>query len=65
MSRMTTIASVGRRALPNHWDVVALAAVMAALVGIVQAFHGMAVPLPGASATAISLKYSRYAMAVA
>ncbi len=58
MSRMTTIASVGRRALPNHWDVVALAAVMAALVGIVQAFHGMAVPLPGASATAISLKYS-------
>jgi NitT/TauT family transport system permease protein len=58
MSRLTTIASVGRRALPNHWDVIALAAVMAALVGIVRAFHGMAIPLPEASVHAISLKYS-------
>ena len=31
MSRLTIIASLGRRALPNHWDLVALAAVLAAL----------------------------------
>jgi NitT/TauT family transport system permease protein len=58
MSRLTTIASVGRRALPNHWDLIALAAVMAALVGIVRAFHGMAIALPETSAHAISLKYN-------
>jgi NitT/TauT family transport system permease protein len=58
MSRLTTIASVGRRALPNHWDLIALAAVMAALVGIVRAFHGVAIALPETSAHAISLKYN-------
>jgi NitT/TauT family transport system permease protein len=58
MSRLTTIASLGRRALPNHWDIVALAAVMAALVGIVRTFHGAATPLPEAHVAAISLKYS-------
>ena len=29
MSRLTNIASVGRRALPNHWDVLAFLAIMA------------------------------------
>ena len=57
MSRLTAIASLGRRALPNHWDLVALAAILAALVAIVQVFHGVATPLPGAHVAAISLKY--------
>jgi len=57
MSRLTTIASLGRRVLPNHWDIVALAAVMAALVGIVRALHGAATPLPETHVAAISLKY--------
>ena len=58
MSRLTIIASLGRRALPNHWDIVALAAVMAALVAVVRAFHGVTAPLPEAHVAAISLKYS-------
>ena len=58
MSRLTIIASLGRRALPNHWDLVALAAVLAALVAVVRAFHGVTAPLPEPHAAAISLKYS-------
>ena len=57
MTRFETIASVGRRALPNHWDVLALGAIMAAFVGVVHAFHGMNVPLPAANAPAIDLSY--------
>ena len=58
MSRLTAIASLGRRALPNHWDIVALAAVMAALVAIVRAFHGAPTQLPETHVASISLKYS-------
>src|SRR5579862_5510636 len=57
MTRLETIASVGRRALPNHWDVLALGAIMAGLVGIVHAFHGMNVPLPAANEPAVDLAY--------
>jgi NitT/TauT family transport system permease protein len=57
MTRLETIASVGRRALPNHWDVLALGAIMAAFVGIVHAFHGMNAPLPVANAPAVDLSY--------
>jgi NitT/TauT family transport system permease protein len=57
MSRLTNIASVGRKALPNHWDVVALVAILAVLVGIVRGFHGMAAPLPVANEPAVDLSY--------
>jgi NitT/TauT family transport system permease protein len=57
MTRFGAIASVGRRALPNHWDVLALGAIMAGLVGIVHAFHGMNVPLPAANQPAVDLDY--------
>jgi NitT/TauT family transport system permease protein len=57
MSRLTNIASVGRRALPNHWDVLAFLAIMAALVGVVRGYHGMAVPLPAPDEPVIDLDY--------
>jgi NitT/TauT family transport system permease protein len=57
MTRLETIASVGRRALPNHWDVLALGAIMAGLVAIVHAFHGMNVPLPASNEPAVDLDY--------
>jgi NitT/TauT family transport system permease protein len=57
MSRLTNIASVGRRALPNHWDVLAFLAIMAALVGVVRGYHGMAVPLPAPDEPAVDLDY--------
>jgi NitT/TauT family transport system permease protein len=57
MSRLMNIASVGRRALPNHWDVLAFLAIMAALVGAVRGYHGMSVPLPSPDEPAVSLDY--------
>ncbi|WP_158813517.1 ABC transporter permease subunit [Methylocapsa sp. S129] len=57
MSRLTNIASVGRRALPNHWDVLAFLAIMAALVSVVRGYHGMVVPLPGPDEPVIDLDY--------
>ncbi len=57
MTRLETIASVGRRALPNHWDLLALAAIMASFVAIVHAFHGMNAPLPASNEPAVDLSY--------
>jgi NitT/TauT family transport system permease protein len=57
MTRLETIASVGRRALPNHWDLLALGAILAGLVAIVNAFHGMNGPLPAANEPAVDLSY--------
>ena len=57
MSRLTNIASVGRRALPNHWDVLAFVAIMAVLVATVRGYHGMAVPLPAADEPVVDLDY--------
>jgi NitT/TauT family transport system permease protein len=57
MSRLTNIASVGRRALPNHWDVLAFLAIMGALVATVRGYHGMAAPLPAPNEPAIDLDY--------
>lgn len=65
MSRFTAIASLGRRALPNHWDLVALAAILAAFVAIFRVFHGLGAPLPAHDAAPISLSYAalpRYAL---
>ena len=41
-------ASAGRRVLPNHWDLIALAAIMAVLAAIARAYHGISAPLPPA-----------------
>jgi NitT/TauT family transport system permease protein len=58
MSRLYAFAAYGRRALPNHWDVVAFAAVIAVLAAIARAYHGIAAPLPPASQPAVSLDYA-------
>lgn len=57
MSRITSIASVSRRVLPNHWDLVAFAVILAALAAIARAYHGISAPLPPANAPAVSLDY--------
>jgi NitT/TauT family transport system permease protein len=57
MTKLYSLASAGRRALPNHWDVVALAMVMALLAAIARAYHGVAQPLNAPEAQAISLDY--------
>ena len=57
MSMMNAAASAGRRVLPNHWDLIALAAIMAVLTAIARAYHGISAPLPGPNAAAVSLDY--------
>jgi NitT/TauT family transport system permease protein len=57
MSMTNAAASAGRRVLPNHWDLIALAAIMAVLTAIARAYHGISAPLPTANAAAVSLDY--------
>jgi len=57
MSRLNTVASLGRRSLPNHWDLIALAAILAVFAAIARAFHGISAPLPEANLAAVSLDY--------
>ena len=57
MSRLNSIASVSRRVLPNHWDLVALAVIMAALAAVARAYHGISAPLPAANEPVVSLDY--------
>jgi len=54
---LNSIASAGRRVLPNQWDLIALAAIMAALTAIAKSYHGIAGPLPAPSEPTISLDY--------
>ncbi|MBV8664545.1 MAG: ABC transporter permease subunit, partial [Hyphomicrobiales bacterium] len=57
MSKLHAIASVSRRVLPNHWDLMALALIMAVLAAIARAYHGISAPLPPANEPAVSLDY--------
>ena len=54
---LNSIASAGRRVLPNQWDLIALAAIMATLTAIAKSYHGIAGPLPAPSEPTISLDY--------
>ncbi len=57
MSPIHALAAQGRRALPNHWDLVALAAILAGFVAIARAYHGISAPLPAANQAVVSLDY--------
>ncbi len=57
LPRFVAFASVGRRALPNHWDLIALALIFSGLVAIVRGVHGMAVPLPSPDVSPVDLAY--------
>ena len=43
MAKIFDLASAGRRMLPNHWDLIAFAFVMAVLAAVARAFHGVSV----------------------
>ena len=58
MSRIQAFAALSRRALPNHWDVVALAAILAALAAVARAYHGISAPLPTPGTEVVSLDYA-------
>jgi NitT/TauT family transport system permease protein len=54
---LNSIASAGRRVLPNQWDLIAFAAIMAVLTAIAQGYHGISAPLPTPKEDIISLDY--------
>jgi NitT/TauT family transport system permease protein len=54
---LNSIASAGRRVLPNQWDLIAFAAIMAALTAIAQSYHGISAPLPAPNEPVVSLDY--------
>ena len=55
---LNSLASAGRRALPNQWDLIAFAAILAVLTAIAKSYHGLSSPLPAAHEAPISLDYS-------
>ena len=52
-----SLASSGRRVLPNQWDLIAFAAILAILTAIAKSYHGISAPLPAPSESPISLDY--------
>ncbi len=58
MPLLFSASSAGRRVLPNQWDLIAFAAIMAVLTAIAQSYHGISAPLPAANEPVVSLDYS-------
>ena len=54
---LTTFVSAGRRILPNQWDLIAFAAILAVLTAIAKSYHGISAPLPAPNTSPISLDY--------
>ena len=57
MLRLNTFVSAGRRALPNQWDLIAFAAILAVLTAIGRTYHGISAPLPAPNTSPVSLDY--------
>jgi NitT/TauT family transport system permease protein len=57
MAKIYSFTTAGRRLLPNHWDLIALAVIMAVLTAIARAYHGISAPLPPANVPVVSLDY--------
>jgi NitT/TauT family transport system permease protein len=57
-SRFVAFTSLGRRALPNQWDLISLALVMAVFVAIARGTHGMTAPLDAPVTADLSLDYA-------
>ena len=65
---LSSLASVSRRVLPNQWDLIAFAAIMAVLTAVAQSYHGISAPLPAPNEPVVSLDYwnlSYYALRTA
>jgi NitT/TauT family transport system permease protein len=49
--------SAGRRVLPNQWDLIAFAAILAVLTAVARSYHGISAPLPAPNESPITLDY--------
>ena len=57
-SKFVTFTSLGRRALPNQWDVIALSLIFGLFVLVVHGGRGMVVPLHSSDAAPVVLDYA-------
>jgi NitT/TauT family transport system permease protein len=57
-SRFVAFAAFGRKTLPNHFDVIALALIFAGFIAIVHGTRGMVLPLEAPQSTVVSLDYA-------
>ena len=56
-SPFVAFTSLGRRALPNQWDLIALSLIFGMFVLVVHGSHGMLQPLPSPETPPVSLAY--------
>ena len=57
-TKFVAFTSLGRRALPNQWDLIALSLIFGAFILLIHAGRGMVVPLPASDTGAMSLDYA-------
>ncbi|TPW00070.1 MAG: Bicarbonate transport system permease protein CmpB [Beijerinckiaceae bacterium] len=57
LSRFVAFTSLGRKALPNQYDLFAFAFIFAVFIAITRASHGLSLPLSAPESTAVSLEY--------
>src|ERR1700693_3704340 len=56
-SRFVAFTSLGRKALPNQYDLFAFALILAAFIAITHVSHGLTLPLTAPESTVVSLDY--------
>jgi NitT/TauT family transport system permease protein len=57
-TKFVTFPLLGRRALPNHWDLVALVLIFGGFVAIVHGAGGLTAPLPPSNQATVTLDYA-------
>ena len=57
LSRFVAFTSIGRKALPNQYDLFAFALVFAAFIALTHVSHGLTLPLTAPESTVVSLDY--------
>src|SRR6202011_4944090 len=57
LSRFVAFTSLGRKALPNQYDLFAFALILAVFIAITHVSHGLTLPLTAPESTVVSLDY--------
>lgn len=57
-SQVIALAALGRKSLPNYYDLVAMAVIFAGIIALVEASHAITLPITAPQSTVISLDYA-------
>jgi len=57
LSRFVAFTSLGRKALPNQYDLFAFALIFSAFIAVTHVSHGVTLPLTAPESTVVSLDY--------